>query len=328
MNAYIRIAISLIVINTLVACVSIQPFSSTVRAGDTITLAVGSLDGVTRTNVTLNYFPDSDPLNPIDISANIRSVVKIFPDKTSQSYWDTTTGFGLETISFVERLAGHGAWQTVLVVDLPLTMPAGTGYIQVTMGAGVEYPVTQTRIDDVNVTMEILASGGIPLQGGSHDFEYRKTSNNSDTAIGDITKLEALKQVVVRNPPSTTASYPGIAAAEFDLFVPIVDQSLVDVSSQVSDSDIAIILDDQVNLVQNQTNLIWSRTDSNIKVIILSATGALPPQQIRFSVIISNLSLESSNGWTLGDNVAINALDYYDLNGDPLSGPIPQIIVQ
>jgi len=312
----------------LSACVAIQPFPNAVRAGDTITLAIGSVDGANRNNVTLTYYADSDPATPIDLTPNLRSVVKIYPDKTSRSFWDTTSGLGLETINYMELIASHSAWQTVLVVDLPASIPPGTGHMEVALGAGVEYPLTLAKVDNVNISMEILENGGLALQGGSHDFEYRKTSNTTATSIGDLTKLEPLKQVVVRNLPNPVASYPAIAAAEFDLYVPVVDQSLTDVSDQVSNNDIAIVLDDQVSFVQNQANLNWSRNGSNVKVIITSLTGNLMPTRIRFSVVLSNLALETSNGWTLGANPAINSENYYDINGNPLTGPIPEIIVQ
>jgi hypothetical protein len=314
----------LVAANFLTACVAIQPFPHTVRAGDTVTLAIGSLDGVTRTNTTVNYYPDSDPGNPIDISSNIRSALKVFADKTSRSYWDTQSGLGLDTIDFMETLSGHAGWQSVLVVDMPTTLPPGTGYIKITPGAGVVYPLTQTKVGDVDISMEILDA----LPGSGHDFEYRKLAYNTDTSIGDLAMLEPLRQVIVRNIAGTSSYYNNIAAAEFDLFVPVVDQSLVDVSNQVGNNDIAVILDDQTQLVRGQANLSWSRTGSNMKVIITSATGELPPNQIRFSIVVSNLTLESSNGWRLGVGASITAQNYYDINGNPASGPTPDITVQ
>ena len=113
-----------------------QTFPGVVRAGDTVTFAIGSLDGLNRSNITVEYYPDSDPANPVDLTRFVRSVMKVYPDKTSQAYWDVTSGYGLETLTSQTSLSGHGPWQSVVVVDLPLTLPSGTGIFRITPGGG------------------------------------------------------------------------------------------------------------------------------------------------------------------------------------------------
>ena len=46
----------------LAGCVATQPFPYAVRAGDTITLAIGSYDGVNKNNLSITYYPDPGSL--------------------------------------------------------------------------------------------------------------------------------------------------------------------------------------------------------------------------------------------------------------------------
>ncbi len=309
----------------LSGCVAFQPFPHAVRAGDTITLAIGSVDGANRTNTTVEYYPDTDPSNPVDITAGVRSVLKFFPDKTSHAYWNTGGTGGTDNMNyFTTALSEHGPWQSVVVVDLPTTLPPGTGVIKVSLGPGVVYPVTLKRVDDVSIAMEILDNGA----GGAHDFEYHKNSWNTESTIGDLTELEQARQVVLRVLPNLSNNFSPVSAAEYELTVPIVDQSFYDVTAQVANTDIVVVLDEQSNYIKNQTNLIWSRTGDAIKVFVISANGGQNPDNIRFSILLSNRDLEVVNGWAISDFVSLDSVQYFDINGSLMGGPTPQVIVQ
>lgn len=321
----IRILFIFSIAYAISGCVAIRPFPQVARAGDTITLAIGSLDKINRSNTAIVYVPDSDPTNPIDLTSNIRSILNIYPDKTSKAYWDTTSGSGLETMTYQSTLSNHGPWQTVLVLDLPVTMPPGTGHFTVTPGPEVLYPATVTKVGDVNIDMEILAdSSGNALVGAPHDFEYRKFFANTNTNIGDLTALEKSRQAVVRyvvNSSSTSTS----AAAYYKLSVPIVDQYGNDVSDQVSDGQIAVVLDDQPKYVVNQTNLIWSRQGSQFKVLVTNVSGNQIMQQIRFSILVRDESLETANGWILSSTPSLLSVQYFDKDGNVITGPHPKV---
>lgn len=313
----------------LSGCVAFQPFPHTVRAGDTITLAIGTVDGANRENTTVEYFPDSDPENPIDITAGIRSILKLFPDKTSKAYWSKAGEFSTDNMNFLTGVSGHGPWQSVIVVDLPLTLPPGAGKIQVSLGPDVVYPATLRKVDDVTIAMEILDDGaGGAAQGGAHDFEYHQLSFNTNSTVGNLAELEQTRQVVLRTLPNLVLSFPPVSASEYELTVPIVDQSFNDVTDQVANSDIVVVLDDQANYIKNQTNLIWSRSGATIIVSIISVNGQQNPVNIRFSVLLSNLDLAAVNGWQISESVSLNSITYFDVNGEVMGGPMPQVIVQ
>ena len=310
----------------LAGCVAVQPFPYAVRAGDTITLAIGSLDGVSRDNMSIMYYPDPGSVpseDPVDVTAGIRSVFNIYPDKKSKTYWDTTSGSGLTTMSYLEQVSAHGAWQSVVAVDLPSTLPTGTGHFVVTLGADVIYPPFVTRVGDVNIDAQILEPGG-----DAHTFAYRKYSFNTETSIGNLADLEQLRQVIIRKYPDSSVSTFPIAAAEYDLLIPVIDASLNDVSNLVSDSDIVVILDDQVSYDRNQTSLNWSRSGASIKVVITSLSGNQNASSIRFSILLANYVDAETNGWTLADNASLVSVKYFDLNGNEISGPNRQVIVQ
>jgi len=207
--------------------------------------------------------------------------------------------------------------------DLPPTLPTGTGHFVVTLGAGVVYPPVMTRIGNVNINAQILEP-----DGGAHDFEYRKYSFNADTEIGTLSDLEQLRQVIVKTPIYSNSTPIPVAAAEYDLLVPVLDQSFSDVSSSVPNSDIAIILDNQTNYDRNQTSLNWSRSGDSIKVVITSLSGNQDANLIRFSTLIANYANAEANGWSIADTASLVTVKYYDLNGNEISGPTPYLAIR
>ena len=306
-------------------CVATQSFPNVARAGDTVTLAVGSTDGLNKTNITVEFYPDGDPLNPVDITTNVRSVMRLYPDKTSKGYWDETTGSGLETMTYLSQLSLHGPWQSVVALDLPTTLPIGSGVIKIQFGAGVSTPPTTTSATNVDIALEIL-----PSIGSSSTFEYRKLAINSDTNLGDLSLLEQTRQVVVRTvfPDFLFGVATDIAAAEYTLTVPIVDQLGTDVTNLLANEDFVVVLDDQPSLVKSQANLIWTRTGSVFKVIVVSPFGNLNANQVRFSVLLSNLPLAETNDWKLSDSPILDLVKYYDVSGNEVTRTLPQILVQ
>ena len=320
-----RLIVFSLLIALLSACVATQTFPGVVRAGDTVTLAVGSLDGLDRDNVTVTYYPDSDPSNPVDLTQNVRSVIRIFPDKTSAAYWDTASGNGLETMNFLSTLSGHGPWQSVVAVDLPVTLPTGTGVFRVTPGAGVKFPLTLAKVQNVDIAIEVLASvNGDVAIGENHVFEYRKLNTNDNTNIGNLARLEGLRQAVVSTVPDTSTTSVEIAAAEYSVSLVVLDASQNDVTDQLFDFNIAIVLDDQLSYLKNQTSLIWSRNGGDLKVIVTSATGRQGYRAIRYSILLVN----AAGGWSIAETPSINSATYYDTNGDQLIGlPAPAVAV-
>jgi len=327
MRSFLHIVTAFGIVMLLTNCVAIQPFPNAVRAGDTVTLAIGSLDNITARNINALYYSDSDVQNPVDITSSVRSVLRIYPDKTSKSYWDTSTNNGLYTMDFLSRVSSHGPWQTVIVLDLPVTLPGGTGYIKITPDSEVRYPLIAGRVENIDIAMEILTeSDGTTLIGGAHQFKYKTASYDAFPSTGLLGNLQPLTQLVLRHVPDSSKTYP-IAAAEYIINLSVSDLNSNDVTSQVSSDDIVIVLDDMPTYVKNQVSLNWSKTGNDIKILILSSGGTLNANSLRFSILLSNLSLESTNGWSISDLSSLVSSRFYDISGDEVTGSIGRLKV-
>ncbi|MCK5091252.1 MAG: hypothetical protein KAR30_01880, partial [Gammaproteobacteria bacterium] len=83
MNYTIRnISALLILISIVTGCVSIQPFPNAAKSGETITLAVGSPEGMTKDNITVTFTSNDQVTYPgsTDITSGVKSVLKLYPD--------------------------------------------------------------------------------------------------------------------------------------------------------------------------------------------------------------------------------------------------------
>jgi hypothetical protein len=133
--------------------------------------------------------------------------------------------------------------------------------------------------------------------------------------------------VVVRTIPNASTTAIPVAAAEYDLLVPVLDQSVSDVSDLVPDNDIAVVLDDQVNYDRNQTALNWSRSGAAMKIVVTSLSGNQDANALRFAILLANYVDAETNGWSLG-NASLSSVKYFDINGYEIAGPTPQVVVR
>ena len=134
-------------------CVSVQPLSNIARAGDTVTLAVGSPQDMTASNTSAVFVPDAGgSATPV----SIRSIFKVYPDKTSDVWLND------QLLPFIHQSTGHAPWQTIIVVDLPASLPVGPGNIEITTTAS--FPELQSDINEVPVALEIIPGNGQPHQ--------------------------------------------------------------------------------------------------------------------------------------------------------------------
>jgi hypothetical protein len=299
----------------LAGCVSLKPFPNAFRAGDTITLSIGSLDGATKNNITVTYYDDLDTsrVNPIDLTSSIRTVFKIYPDKTSAAWNEVSTSGAV--LATLPSWSGHGPWLTVVSLDLPNSsvLSPGTGNIIVTPGAGVTAPNVATRVEDIEIPVEIL-----PGDGARDALAYYRETY-SLPANGNTGKLKPLPQVVVK-PFDQTGQYGGaaapVAAAEYVLNVPITD------SSSVPDSAVRVFWDDRPGDALAQIQLSWARSGDNLRVIVLSPTGLLNTDLVRFSVILA-----PPGSYTFAGSPSLVSAAYYGIDGAPATGIDPEVVL-
>lgn len=273
------------------------------RAGDTITLAVGSPDKMDLSNTTVLYRPDADPANPIDLTGAIRAIFKIYPDRTSPAWLDEPLVDVLSSAIFT----GHSAWQQVIAIDLPVTLsdgvtpfPVGTGQAEVSISAG-QY-AGQPYVGDYPIALEILPGTGAP-----GTFTHSVFAGTPANVAGNLSELEPLPQVRVK-PGANVASMWGseiYAAVEFTLDIPANTNSPDPVEMFVVRNDFGR------RDLESQIHATWVSNCNETRVILVSPNG-MQVLQTRFSVLASTNSTT-----TLLDTSTptVTLVRFFDLNG-------------
>ena len=304
-------------------CVAVQTFPTVARAGDTTSLAIGSLEGANKNNLTIYFESDTNPGVQVDITASIRSVFKLYPDKTSNANLALQSFSGHSTLTM---WSAHELWQTVVALDLPSDLAVGTGNITVISGAGVVGVNNAKKVDDVLIDIEILPE----INGAPATFEYFD-NNTNPSQPGNLAELEPRQQILVRVPKRSgiyqnTVTY-GYAAAEYLIRVPMVQAYVPE--TPVPDEAISVInhenyfdygqstnYDGSTVGTASQKQMFWKKEGENVRVSFVSPKGLLSPDLIRFSIVPSNPGLFNFSGTGLCEILSIT---YYDENGDVAS---------
>lgn len=285
----------------LQGCVAVQSFPTAARSGDTITLAVGSPDGMTKANTTAQFVSDN-PDYPTPVDLDIRAIIRLRPDNTSYRATFDTISTGNIT-----RYSSHSPWLSVIVIDLPQNLPVGTGKVNIqtaaTYGVGV-------NVNDKAVKLEILSGTGT-----ANPFKYY--DGNDVVTIGQLHSLEPRPQVVVRPPRISQGWFqaPLYGAAEVKIYVPTQNAD----GGEVSSSDLKVIQDDMYVANSNsQCQMSWNRNGDDITVRFVSPTGTMQFYQPRFSVV-----LRPGNEFIQTPGPSITTLTFYDINGNVVTDTTP-----
>ncbi|HFD80724.1 MAG TPA: hypothetical protein ENK05_10095 [Gammaproteobacteria bacterium] len=293
-------------LTAMAGCTAIQPFPMAARAGDTITLAVGSQDGMDRSNTTVSFTSDSD-LIPVDLSPGIRSIFNLYADKASNSYSPS-----ISNVDTNFRYLHHEPWQTVIVLDLPATLALGPGKIRVQTTApqpvgALEpgYNGTYPDLNTVDIGMEIL-----PGSGTSNPFRYKTVFDG--TLTGNLRDLEPTRQALVR-PPKTDANgqWPTpFGAIEIKMNMPMTDMSGTGI---VDDSSVRLVTQDVSMFTSSKAQASWSYDGSTFTIMFISTSGQLQYYEPRFSVMAETADFTSTP--------TITSIRYFDMNGNETTGP-------
>jgi hypothetical protein len=287
-------------------CTVIAPFPLAARAGDTITLAVGSQDGMNRTNTTVTFTSDSDGI-PVDISSNIQSIFNLYAEKSTNLY-SPNIQFYHDNFKYLH----HEPWQTVILLNLPTTgLALGPGVVNVTTTLPQPFgPLepgpfgTYPDLNTVDIGLEILAGTGT-----KHLFRYKTIFNG--TLSGNTNELQPGRQVLVRPPKSDAGSLwtNTFGAIEMVINLPMTDLG----SDGLDDSSIRMVTQDVSMYTGSKPQLIWSFDGTDLTVMFISSTGKLQYYEPRFSVV-AELDDFSANG-------TITSVTYYDIDGNTMTGP-------
>jgi len=266
-------------------CVATQSFPTVARSGDTITLAVGSPDGMTKSNTTAQFVSDVDAtITPLPI----RSIIRIRPDQTSNAALYN----GL--LNAEDYYTGHSQWMSIIVIDLPEGLTIGEGHIDIDSSAS--YGSLPVGINDIPISLEIISGAG-----QRNDFTYN--NNFGGVGPGNLTDLESLPQVIVR--PPFLQSTVLFAAAEIKVNVPV---------GSVPDRAIRVVPDDfYTKNYQDQMQMNWSRDGDEFTVNFISPMGTMEPKQLRFSIV-----LRPGNEFASGVDPYVVSVKIYDENADAI----------
>lgn len=168
----IRIVFLALLALLVVGCAGTESFGRYARAGDTVSLAVGLRQNLSKSNITVEITPVATGV-PIIYGPGhpaIRAVFNLYPDPLSSVVVSPMVGEDLTPYaqfyaSLVESnfTGPDGDWsQTVVFLDLPADMPVGRAQIQVS-GAGYADPPASV--------VQIIDGAGFPAafstEGGS-----------------------------------------------------------------------------------------------------------------------------------------------------------------
>ena len=156
------IALTAGVVLILSACAGINTFGTAARAGDTVALALGWNLPVNRQNATVQVTGTSGTFTYPPGDANVRFLGNVYPDpasrlvigrETNQSLGVNAAGTSQQLETFVTGNDKDFA-QTMLIVNLPATLPVGTATVRVLDQNNVQVGPT--------VTVQVVAGAGAP----------------------------------------------------------------------------------------------------------------------------------------------------------------------
>lgn len=279
-------------------CISLKTFPQAARGGDTVALAVGSADGMARSNTTAAFVSDAAPSAPVNLTPGIRGIFRLYADKASSIY---AVG---STTSYVVNSSGHEPWVTIMVVDLPQGLPSGPGEVRVTTTA--TFPAIGSHINDRPISLEILPGTGTPS-----DLAYEFGIGSG--MPGDLTQVEAqpYAQVLPVFPSST--SWPVYGAIEMKLHVPTSAGTALD------PPQLRVLVDDMSGSTSSSLNTTYRHDgNQNLTVMLLSPTGKLRYFESRFSIVPRN---NENQVISFVGTPTIISVRYFDINGNQVAGP-------
>lgn len=303
----LKIITSLICILLLLSagCTALNTFPTAARPGETVALAVGSPDNLTIANVNSVIFqPISPPGSTVDLTSNVRSIFKLYADKTSIVYENPGV-----SASQIVRTSMHEPWLTVMAIDLPEGLAPGIGEIIINTNENVTYPTIGNHINDRTITLEILPEPdpANPSLTTANDFEYE--FGKCCSLLGDLSYLEARPHALVKSQysesPPAVSSY---AAIEMKVdFTGTTDLP-------ISDDNVKVVVDDMTVYTNSKRQVITSVNNEVLTVILMSMSDSIKPYEMRFAVALEEPLIFS------GPLPAIASIKYYDSNGTEQTG--------
>jgi len=297
-------------------CTAINTFPTAAHPGETVALAVGSADNLTQANINYVEFTSTNECctTPLDITNNVRSIFRLYADKTSQVYENP----GPSTTQII-RTSLHEPWITIMAIDLPeeyspgVPLPVGQASITINTNiddpGGVTYPTIGKHINDTSLSIEILPEAN-PTDIEANIFEYEFGTAPGSTQLGDLSLLEPRPHALIKSQydddPFTLANY---AAIEMKVdFTGTTD-------TPITDANVKVVVDDMITYSNSNRQVITSVKNEVLTVILMSMSEQLKPYEMRFAVALNSADhFLEPNGFTGAPSII--STTFYDISGE------------
>jgi hypothetical protein len=349
MKCFIKVLIlPLCAILMQAGCTSLQTFPVAARAGDTVSLAVGSYDNMTKDNITVEFLPDGVlPGNGTALTP--RAVFRLYADQTSIAYQNPTYLLG-----GVSGKSGHAPWLNVLVIDLPSSLNTtttpingqiyvnrlgGTGTPPVYPGHGTDLQdfwddpaISSSAENNIKIALTVLPTGLASTGTGASDlFRYELGGGYDGGGLltpgsavnGSLGTLSPVEHCVVAPPfdgdPSSVYSNATYGAVEIVLTLAVETNTGTPVALDpvTNAGTIRVVADDMDSYTLSHRAVSYGLTATNqLKVMMVSPQGKLKYFEPRISVLLNPLA---NLTWT--SVPTISSVTYYDKNGVPVVPP-------
>lgn len=302
---WLLLSATILIFLQLGGCVSFQAHPLAERSGDTISIALGSQYVMNKVNTQIFYYSDSAPTVPIEITSGIVNFFNLYADKTSYAYSPNNANLK-NNFDYYRR----EVWQTTAVIDLPTSLPVGTGLIKVqtTLPQPVMLDSTKTAfpypdVNTVDIALEILPGTGV-----KNNFDFSTTSGG--VLPGQLADLVLQRQAVIQ-PPVTdvTGPWPNFGAIQFDVDLSVATGDLAPLSEQ----HIRVVAQDVTTFTDSKMQLSWRLNGNVLTVIFLSAPAKIQFYEPRFTIVLENSDFIVTP--------SISSIQYFDMNGASTIGP-------
>ncbi len=281
-------------------CTGINTLPHIARAGDTVMMALGTIDGITRQNVNVTYTPDTG--GSFDLTPNIHALFKLYGDPTSEAVLDNTW----QTVNS----GHHEPWLWTMAVTLPTNLTTGTGSVNVscTPRNACKFPSNYPHVNDVDMGLEILPGTGTP-----NPFKYQSAFGFQPTV--DPTALEPGIQAALTPVANGILDTVKFGACEITLNMPTETGN----GAAVPDQDYFVIPQDLTSVTRSQRTVHWVRNADQLKIIMASPHG-FTFHEVRMSIVLDDPTIagtDPAHVFTVAPTVT--SVKYYDINGALLS---------
>jgi hypothetical protein len=268
----------------LTGCAGTRTFHDLARAGDTVAVAAGRVEGFSRNNITVTITPSSG--SPVVYGPNnpaIRAVINLYPDPVSsllvsmETQQDLTPAAQTYGGMLLNQIPDREKdwWQTSVFIDLPASLPTGQTWIEISNPAG-GYTYSELEI--------------VPGTGSPNKFE---ANINGPLNANQFASMERL--------PHFTVGFSG-TAVPFAIQVDLAHAPDADNGG----SGRAYVINPRGDL----KNVTWSDTGTSMRVIITPATTQALSN-------IHDYKFYVAGGVT---GLGVSSVKAVDINGNAVSG--------